>query len=343
MHVKKDLSSIVFNRWLLNVLFWVGYMLIPFVLTLSIHTHEKSNTRSHIVLGLFYALLIYINNLVLMPKFFETRKFRTYFISLVPLLLLWAAFQATLDPFFYGCKCPYKFTVSGFFTACFQLISFIAMFIVGKNIQDAIIREERNKLKEQERIKSELNFLKEQINPHFLFNTLNNLYSFAIAKSDEVPKLILKLSGLLRYMLYECNATYVPLDRELDYIESYIDLQRLRLEGRGTVSFSVEGMPGVHKIAPLLLINFVENCFKHTMDNPEGGIDIQIGMNIDEERLYFSTENNSSHKKDEQTNSGGIGMQNVQKRLDLLYADKYELSYRDEGGKYYVNLVLKLL
>lgn len=343
MRFTKGLSTIVFNRWLLNVMFWLGYMLIPFVLTLSIHTHEKSNTRSHIILGLFYALLIYLNNLVLMPKYFETRKFRSFFIILLPLVALWAGFQATLDPFFYGCKCPYEFTVAGFATACFQLISFIAMFIVGKNIQDAIIREERHKKMEQERIKSELNFLKEQINPHFLFNTLNNLYSFAIAKSDEVPKLILKLSGLLRYMLYECNAPYVPLDRELDYIESYIDLQRLRLEGRGTVVFTVEGMPGVHKIAPLLLINFVENCFKHTMDNASGGIDIQIGMNIDEERLYFSTENNSSNKKDEQTVSGGIGMRNVQKRLDLLYAGKYELSYRDEGGKYYVNLVLKLL
>ena len=190
-----------------------------------------------------------------------------------------------------------------------------------------------------EKQQAELNYLKSQTNPHFLFNTLNNIYSLARDKSDLAPESILRLSKILRYMLYESNDNKVELNRELQYLQNYIDLQKIRFGNKAFVDFKITGEVGDQKIVPLLLIAFIENAFKHGVANdPSSPICLRI--NLDGKRLHFYMEN-KKHTMNRDL-EGGIGLNNVKRRLDLLYPGKYTLNIQDEDQTYTCELSLVL-
>jgi two-component system, LytTR family, sensor kinase len=185
---------------------------------------------------------------------------------------------------------------------------------------------------------SELALLRSQINPHFLFNTLNNLYSLVYKKSDEAPSVVMKLSEIMRYMLYDANSEKVMLKKEVDYLQSFIELNELRLKEGKVTSFVIEGDYSQQLIPPMLLIPFVENAFKHGSKkavNPA----ILIRLEMKDKGLEFDIVNyvdpGSSVNKDPE---GGIGLENVRKRLDLLYPGRYELLVENGTGTYHVNL-----
>lgn len=195
--------------------------------------------------------------------------------------------------------------------------------------------------------KSELHVLQSQLSPHFLFNTLNNLYGLSISDHQKIPALLLKLSELLRYSVYDINERYVPLKDEIAYIRNYIDFEKLRLGDRLTFSASIEEIstPDV-KLAPMLLIVFIENAFKHSKNSMASEISIDIQLKLWADSILFSVRNTYG-LEDQQQNalnkSSGMGLPNVQKRLQLLYPDAHALKmYRDE--KYhYVDLRLKII
>jgi LytS/YehU family sensor histidine kinase len=202
--------------------------------------------------------------------------------------------------------------------------------------------ENQKKEMENEKLSSELLFLKSQVNPHFFFNTLNNIYSLANSKSDNAPVAIAKLSQLMRYMLYESNVSLVPLSRELEYLHSYIDLQRLRFRNNIRIDFSIEGAVDDKMIEPMLFIPFVENAFKHgpsLQQNPS----IAILLRTFDHQLYFSVENtfekNGNEYKDK---NSGIGLQNIKRRLDLLYPNSHELIVHESKPVFKVELTLTL-
>ena len=217
----------------------------------------------------------------------------------------------------------------------YSLIAMMVAFFVGwLNIQrqkDDLVRQSRE---------AELALLRSQINPHFLFNTLNNLYSLVSRKSDEAPGALMKLSEILRYMLYDCNADKVLLISEITYIKSYIELQQLRLAKPDFIKFTVNGDPGGKMIPPMLLINFVENAFKHGSKLVESpGIVIDIHNEPDEFRFEISnfiTESEIQNKDPEK----GIGLKNIKRRLDLTYPGKYKLHTGRKGDQYFVQLNL---
>ncbi|MEL6676300.1 MAG: histidine kinase [Bacteroidota bacterium] len=196
---------------------------------------------------------------------------------------------------------------------------------------------------EQEVLKAELSALKHQINPHFLFNILNGLYGLAFKNEDEdTAEGIAKLSQLMRYMLYEANEPKVPLSKEIAYIENYIDLQKLRTNGSTHIDFQVSGAIQQQLIAPMLFIPFIENAFKHGISTVRpSSIDIEVALEGDQ--LEFKIENpihrNGQAKPDEY---GGIGLKNVQKRLELIYPQRYDLDISDFDQKYRVQLSLTL-
>ncbi|GAB4429116.1 MAG: sensor histidine kinase [Bacteroidia bacterium] len=197
---------------------------------------------------------------------------------------------------------------------------------------------------EQARLQAELSALKHQINPHFLFNILNGLYGLAFRNDDdETAEGIAKLSQLMRYMLYESNDSRVLLDKEIAHLENYIDLQKLRLDERTLISFTVEGQTGGRMIVPMVLIPFVENAFKHGVSAVHPS-PIRIALRVEREVLRFEVQN-SIHRSTPATAApeGGIGLQNVQKRLDLLYKDAYNLLIDESDGLYTVHLTLTLL
>jgi two-component system, LytTR family, sensor kinase len=186
---------------------------------------------------------------------------------------------------------------------------------------------------------TELAFLKSQVNPHFLFNTLNNIYSLTFQKSEKAPEAVLKLSEMMRYMLYESNETKVSLNQEVKYLQNFIDLQKMRYHGETFIEFNVQGDINYKQIAPLLLIPFVENAFKHgevsNSLNP-----LIINLLVSNNNLHFSVQN---HKKDQNKDEvGGVGLENMQRRLALLYSENYGLEVKEEKDSYYCELNLML-
>ncbi|HSF44542.1 MAG TPA: histidine kinase, partial [Chitinophagaceae bacterium] len=178
------------------------------------------------------------------------------------------------------------------------------------------------------------------VHPHFLFNTLNNIYSFSLERSPKTPQLILKLSSILSYMLYDCRASLVPLDKEIEIMKNYIDLEKERYGNRIEISQQITGDINSRKIAPLLMMPFLENAFKHgtseDLEKPWLSIDIEVRQNT----LWCKIVNSKSDFPKQGTK--GIGIENVKKRLALLYPGTHELVMQDEGDFYAVALSLKL-
>jgi two-component system, LytTR family, sensor kinase len=217
----------------------------------------------------------------------------------------------------------------------YQILLVLCSFLL-KCIQDFFKSEAIKK----EKITMELAYLKSQINPHFLFNTMNNLYGLSLSEPEKTPDVILKISEMMRYMLYESNEERVPLTKEIEYLNSYIELEKIRYEGQTFVDFSVEGNTNNKLIAPLLLISFVENIFKHG-NIQDIDSQVVVSLKVDDNQLIFKQKNTIAVR--EKDKMGGLGLKNVERRLFLLYPDKYTLNMKNENGIYESELTLKLL
>ena len=294
----------------------------------------------------FYMIIVYINLLILIPKYLQKSSFLLYSLSLLTASVLIAPINA-LAMYLLNFQHPYY---QEYITSNLQVYFLSGFFISGAStvfkIMSDWLKHQREKTKlKNEKLISELKFLRSQINPHFLFNTLNNIYSLALQKSDQTPEVILKLSEILRYMLYECNGPVVSLDKEIQYIRNYLELERLRQAEHTRLEFSVEGETENKAIAPLLFTPFLENAIKHgvnkVIDNPCINIKMQVKNGI----LHFSISNT---KPEEETSEhlkkkvGGIGLVNVERRLKLLYPDKYHLRIDNTTKKYSIFLDLKI-
>jgi hypothetical protein len=198
--------------------------------------------------------------------------------------------------------------------------------------------ERRLSQAEAERAQAELSFLKAQVNPHFLFNTLNNIYSMAVTKHENIAPSIMKLSNIMRYVTDEASQDFVPLEDEVSCMNDYIDLQKMRMGDKMNVEVSVTGSFAGKQIAPLLLMTFVENVFKYGTSNHEPS-SISISLKADEHNILFSTRNKLFEQK-RSVERTGIGIANARKRLGHLYPARYILDINSENGLFIVNLVL---
>jgi len=220
----------------------------------------------------------------------------------------------------------------------------LVMLFVGTKLAWDTARKDRQLVELQSMMaQSQLQTLKAQINPHFLFNSLNNLYSFALSGSTQTPKIILGLSDILRYMIYDCTDEKVALSKELDVLGQYIDLQNLQIEDRGKVNYEVVGDPQNLKIAPLLLIVFIENSFKHSTSSQSEDIEIDIKIKVDGKRVHMSCFNTHQEQNNKMGLDSGVGLDNVRKRLDLIYGDQYQLNIDPTPTTYQVDLNINLL
>ncbi|MEL7121735.1 MAG: sensor histidine kinase, partial [Bacteroidota bacterium] len=201
-------------------------------------------------------------------------------------------------------------------------------------------REDENKRIELEKqsLNSELELLRSQVNPHFLFNTLNNIDSLVYIDQDKASDAISKLSGIMRYMLYESNTEKVPLTREIEYLSSMIDLLQLRLKSPDFIRFDIKGNPKGKMIPPMLFIPFVENAYKHgKKTGPSPGIDMELI--ISEENIEFKSKNYYDENRELNKDSvGGIGLNNVKRRLDLLFEKEHQFEINKDHGEFNVYL-----
>lgn len=293
----------------------------------------------------FYAAIVYINLLYLFPTYLKRRRLAVH--------LIWLLFTAVIiTPI--KCLIMYLTTSNPNLQELFvsnQLFIFLSTFFVGFSssiyfIMTDWLKNQREKQElAKETLQSELKFLKSQINPHFLFNTLNSLYALTLKKSDQAPEIVLKLSEMMRYMLYDCNEKKVALQKEVAYITNYLELEKLRHGKKMNIHLEINGEVNDQEIAPLLFIPFIENCFKHGISNRiEEGF-VKIKLDIRQDDLVIMVENSKSPTMPSTLGkrSGGIGLINVKRRLELLYSNAYTLDIESSPTTYSVHLTLNLL
>lgn len=335
-----------------HIVFWA---LITLLCVMAVVNNEQKTSWSEIGIhfgyyGLINISIFYINYTLLIPQLVkERKKYALYVISIVLLISLMAVLKTLIAVFYSetllvyvnhktGAKInteisEYVFRavfVSGFFTVISSLIKFAVDWFGNERVQRQLESEKKD---------MELQFLKSQLNPHFLFNSLNNIYSLAYQKSDKTADAILKLSEIMRYMIYESNDSWVSLSKEMEYVKSFIDLQKLRFKDDAAVVLTVNGDIDDQPIVPLILISFVENAFKHGVANDPND-PIKINLIANQKILHFSVTNKKNfYNKDEM---GGVGLNNVERRLQLLYPDRYKLNIVNTPTHYTSELMLDI-
>lgn len=328
-----------------HVFIWLS--LISFVLFV-VRNNARFTTQGVLVLFALYGAinisLFYLNYLILIPRFLNRKQYAVYAMTVLIVVIGYGLAKYGVGLIFPNdVLLRNSNNIIGFWqyfvSTVITSLMFIFLSVVLKFSIDWFLNERIQRDLENQRLTAELAFLKSQINPHFLFNSLNSIYSLAYQKSENTPGAILKLSEIMRYMLYESNDNKVALEKELQYLQNYIDLQKIRFGKKAFIDFKIEGKVGDQRIVPLLLIAFIENAFKHGVAN-DADTAIKLLIRVDEAKLYFFIENKKHN--DNRDASGGIGLSNVKRRLDLLYPRKYSLEIRDEIDTYTCELSLVL-
>lgn len=328
------------KRIITHVLFWASYVLFFG----SIYGKYGNDYSWYFIESLcmlpFIMAATYITIYGLLPFYLKKRKLLTT-VFLIGLVL----FSATLgERVFLRIINNLPVNYESIFGVTFLYLFLETNFMVGIAFSIKIIKkwleqqEEKHEM-EKQNLKSELNFLKVQLNPHFLFNTMNNLYSLSLEKSSKTSEGIAKTAELLRSVLYECNDSEIPLEKEVNLLENYIELEKMRYGNRLQVNFNVKGPVNDYKIAPMLLFTFVENCFKHGCSNNTEKPDIAVLLKANQQRIKFTTENNKAKKrKDNSKKSGGIGLNNAKKRLEIIYPERHRLTVSEDDNHFKLNL-----
>ncbi|MGQ3014424.1 MAG: sensor histidine kinase [Flavobacteriales bacterium] len=332
-----------------NIYFWVIFLAIQMFSFLREDYSAALILQfvySNLVVTAMMAVIVYVNNLFLLPRYFDKKEYLIYFIGITAWVVLSSAVLQKLYNFMFS-SFPELYTNENgmlvqidFWEVIFINVLFVFGFTMAKFANDFFNSEERLRKIESKQIESELNFLRSQINPHFLFNTLNTIYALSLKKSDETPEVVLKLSDLLRYMLYECKSEKIELEKEINVLRSYIELEKIRLKNTDAVSVEIEGDPQNRFIAPLLWIPFVENAFKHGLNTRANDGYVKIRIHIRSREIVFYCENNFSPVPAD-SKTGGIGVDNTRKRLALIYPGKHKLELLSKDQIFTVNLILQ--
>ncbi|GAB3330392.1 histidine kinase [Larkinella ripae] len=303
----------------------------------------------------FQALAVYFNLYFLIPKYLEKNRFFSYGLYLF--LTITAATLFIISGYYFSSSisgrsmdelygggsdadCFYRFLGNA-------LPSTVASITLGMSIKLAknwIQTRQRHQLLEKEKLETELKFLKNQFNPHFLFNTINSIFFLIHKNPDMASASLAKFSELLRYQLYECNDQQIPLGKEIAYLENFIELEKLRQNTNVSVTCEIEPVFTDHlAIAPFILMTFVENAFKHVSKHSDQPNWITIKLTLNEQVVDFGVTNSTApNTASELLHSGGIGLKNVQRRLDLMYPGQYELAIQTDKNRFTVNLQLSL-
>ncbi|MEM9141937.1 MAG: histidine kinase [Bacteroidota bacterium] len=308
----------------------------------SFDRNDPGITLQQLVFFMSYALASAFITYFLMPRLLY-RKRVWQFLGAVLLVILGVILleEFVLEQIFFS-GTPRARIVPGIYFAVFSIVPVITILSGFKFAWDALRKQEQIDALQNTIEESELQFLRSQINPHFLFNNLNNLYSHALVGSSKTPEIILDLSGVLRYMLYECKEKYVPLAKEIEQLHNFVKLNRLQVEDRGEVGFKTENMGSQYQIAPLILIVFIENALKHSQSGQSCDIQIHINIRLKGNTLHFRCRNNFKVSKASDSLASGIGLENVKKRLHLLYPEKHRLHIQKEKQHFQVDLSLHL-
>lgn len=325
-----------------HIVFWLVYVAIVALAVQPGHNPKEWVLYSALVL-LFHAIAAYFNSYFLVNRFLYTRQIGFYILSLT-LTIVAVSFPISIIFHRLVRDRDIKNLVWSwnFFLVTFLAVLFSVVLILVLKLLKSWYDEEQAKLQLVKiNLETELKFLKTQINPHFLFNSLNNLYALTLKKSDDAPEVVLRLSNILRYVLYETGEGKVPLDKEVQYLKDYIDLEQIRLGNRVDIRFKTEGDLQNKLIEPMLFLTFVENSFKHGAAAAIENGWVKMKLEATDNEICFSIDNSKTPGYSNPSTHGGIGLQNLQKRLDILHPDKYTLELSDLEDSYKVKLTIK--
>lgn len=340
------------NRQLIqiHVLFWTLFILFGVLFNVAGH-HQMQVNWTWIwsdmkdpltAIGYGRTIAMCYLSLWVFDRLFYRHFYKLAVVALMGLIALdvlarYAIEQGLVGPYFGIWQYPAQITIWNYFgeTVFFSALGIFLCFLL-KSINDFF----RNEAIRHEKTSMELAYLKAQLNPHFLFNTMNNLYGLSLTEPERTPEIILRLGEMMRYMLYESNEKQVLLSREIEYLNGFIELEKLRYAYETYVDFSVEGDVNGRRIAPLLLISFVENTFKHgRLQDPDHPVIIRL--QVSPKAIFFRTSNLISTDFRDQT--AGIGLKNVERRLALLYPEKHTLEVWQQGETYNCKLEIDLV
>ncbi len=335
---------------ILHIAAWLCFFLLPIVFLYTGRDAQSplSQTMQLMIfcLNLYLVGFYYLNAQVLIPKLLAQKRWLWYALAIVLCLYIFIQLPRLFEDAL-NAETPervhrsgrrrnrlYPFTGG---TAVFFLVLTVSTCV--KVIQQWLAAEKKQEEIAHEKINTELSFLKSQINPHFLFNTLNNIYSLAVVKSDATAGAVMKLSSIMRYVLSETKQHLVPLDKEIKFIQDYIDLQQVRLTEKIKVSFTVSGDTENRQIAPLLLMPFVENAFKYGISTKEHS-EIKISIEARQGAIEFLSDNKVIATETDRHDNNGIGLKNTRRRLEILYPGKHQLEILRENNHFKVHLNL---
>lgn len=284
---------------------------------------------------LFLSPPVYLTVYWLIPSLLLQKRYLFLALGILGIVLAWGSFVSYFEPWtdehwFGMAAIPKQFPEGIAVVSVILLLTFLINLSYRWFVQIANIRKMEN-----DQLNKELSLLRNQINPHFFFNTLNNLYALSLEQSEETPNVILKLSEMMRYAIYECKEPLVPITSEVKYLESYIALQQIR-QHDGTIEFNHSIANSSAMIAPMVLIVFVENAYKHGLESMSEGSFVKINLEVDEGEIRFGILNN--FRASEPAQPGGVGLENVKRRLDLIYKDKFQLDIEQGEDFYEVSL-----
>ncbi len=289
-------------------------------------------------------LIAYLNLQYFLPNYLLRKRYLRYGAAVVLSVLGYLLTQSLFDYYLYGFvigplrNSNWVETLSyNFFSTLWYLALMLALKLsIDWYEQQRIVQEITVK-----KLEAEVSFLRSQINPHFLFNVLNNLYALTLKKSDLAPDVVLKLSAMMEYMLYDSDDSKVLLQKEISSLNNYIELENLRLDNRSNIRLNITGAVNGQEIAPLLLLPVIENAFKHGVSKQTDHAWMHCKLNIDKNTLRLQVENSKPVSSPE-NNKGGIGLKNLKKRLELLYPDRHKLQIQDNENTFLVKLEIEL-
>ena len=340
----RRLNSIISNKWFQHFAFWA----ISFALLIHLFAYNnKVEKIDWIYTGLFHfslAFVVYVNLLWLLPRFLQKKKLLWYLALGAGCIFLAAQLNHLTYLYLAGLLFPDYYFTSAFSTL--SLTGIMASYFIlstllhlSKSWVDMQRMEKKLLRLEKERKQSELSALHAQIHPHFMMNSLNNLYGLSLAHDERLPDLILKLSESMQYLLYKSTSARVLLDDEITFINQYIDLEKLRTDYPDRITCTWSGETTGKQTAPLMLLPIIENAFKHGSLSGKKNNRIYIRGQVQNKTMMLTVENKVNDRpKDPENDSSGFGLDNLKKRLDMLYPGNYEFSARQSEDMYFASL-----
>ena len=336
------------TKWLLHLVFWLA-VLVFYTIFFGYKNVDYKITFSFVVVLLPVTIVTtYFLNYELIPNYLVKKRYAkfllyfiytliiSFYIEMITVIIIFVTVAELNLKEIHPSNTNAILLIAGMYVVVFLGVA--VKFVNHYNSNQIQIQ----KLK-KEKIEAELKFLKTQLHPHFLFNTLNNLYALTLEKSEKAPDVVLKISELLNYILYECNAEFVPVEKEIKQIENYIELEKLRFGDRLNVDFVVNEVSLKVMMPPMLLMTLVENSFKHGISKTMEKSWIRLELRSEGITLFFSIENGKHNINSSKFSiSGGIGLQNLRDRLNLIYKENYKLYVDEKDSSFGVQLKIKI-